>query len=355
MNAKRMFLAAILPMTLIAISALAQDKPQAPSPASAESAAKESVERLSFLFGSWELTAKYDKSALLPNGGEAHGRYAAKAGPGGFYTIADFHWTDGPEGEISGHEIITWDGAANTYSRYVFGNGFSLPYISAGHWEGKTLVFDGDFDFETTKYHFRESITPSPSGTVTLTESYRTGDSPLQPMLTTSMKKSPAAKADANVRTAATLLPELQKLSFPLGNWHYVQTYEKTPMTPDGGTGEGSYRAAAGPGGESIITEFEESSGKMAGISAHEVFAWDAGRKAYVGYAFVSNSPGCFLRGGTWEGGQLIFTREIIAGPNTIHMRFVYTEAKSDSVVVQTSMAVGDAPLALAMTTKASR
>jgi hypothetical protein len=349
-------LATLFAMALAPTIIEAQVKPATAPPKSQKVVVATPMEQLRFFVGSWDLTAKYEKSAIFPDGGEAHGNYVVKSGPGGFSTIGDFRWMGGPEKEISGHEAITWDEVASTYERYTFGNDFPLPYISTGRWDGKNLVFDGDLEFGGAKYHFRESIAPSPSGGLTMSESYRVGDAPMQLMLTTTLQKSSAAGDDPATagRSAAALSPELRKLSFLIGKWQYTETYEKSRMMPDGGTGGGTYSASAGPGGQSIITDFEES-GAMAGSAGHEIFAWDAVNKEYVGYMFGSNAPGSFTRGGKWEANQLVFTREIKGSRGTMRMRFVYAKAKADSVIVQVYAGVGDAPVALVMTMTAMR
>ncbi len=161
--------------------------------------------------------------------------------------------------------------------------------------------------------------------------------------------------AKAHPEKAAALAPELQKLSFLIGDWHYTTKYEKSAMMPDGGTGEGIYRAAIGPGGHSVLTDFEESAGPLAGIAAHEVFAWDPAKSALIAYSVVSNAPGCFLRAGNWEKDQLVFTREMSAGAKTVRMRAVYTEARPDAITIETYVGAGDAPLALAFITRAKK
>jgi hypothetical protein len=151
------------------------------------------------------------------------------------------------------------------------------------------------------------------------------------------------------------LAPEMQKLSFMIGEWHYTEKYEKSRMMPDGGTSEGTYRATIGPGGHSILTDFEEKTGPMAGAAGHEVITWDAEKSSYAAYAFVSDGPGCFTRTGGWEKDQLVFTREMNARGKTVRMRFVYTEARADSIAIEVYVGSGDAPLALMFTTRAKK
>jgi hypothetical protein len=151
------------------------------------------------------------------------------------------------------------------------------------------------------------------------------------------------------------LAPEMQKLGFLIGNWHYTNKFEKTKMMPDGGASEGTYRATIGPGGHSILTDFEEKTGSMVGSAAHEVITWDAAKSSYDAYAFVSDGPGCFTRTGTWEKDQLVFTREMNAGAKSVRMRFVYTEAKPEAITIEAYVGVGDAPLKLSFTVRAKK
>ena len=151
------------------------------------------------------------------------------------------------------------------------------------------------------------------------------------------------------------LAPEMQKLSFLIGDWHYTQKYEKSPMMPEGGASEGTYRATIGPGGHSILTDFEEKTGPMAGSAGHEVITWDAEKSAFVAYAFVSDGPGCFMRTGNWEKDQLVFARGLNVQGKRLRMRFVYTEARPDSIAIEVYVGVGDAPLKLSFTTRAKK
>jgi hypothetical protein len=154
---------------------------------------------------------------------------------------------------------------------------------------------------------------------------------------------------------APELAPEMQKLSFLIGDWRYTEKFEKSKMMPDGGSSDGIYRAAIGPGGHSILTDFDEKTGPMAGSAAHEVITWDAAKSSYDAYAFVSDGPGCFTRIGTWENDQLVFTREMNAGAKSVRMRFVYTEAKPDAITIEVYIGVADAPLKLSFTVRAKK
>jgi hypothetical protein len=108
------------------------------------------MERLKFLQGKWRYTESYPQSSMVPNGGTGSGTYAATPGPGGFSQIADFQGIS-PEGNIAGHEVITWDPAEKVYKSYVFGNNFPGCFMKKGHWNGNELVFTGDFQFQSSR------------------------------------------------------------------------------------------------------------------------------------------------------------------------------------------------------------
>jgi Protein of unknown function (DUF1579) len=143
------------------------------------------MEELKFLQGKWRVKATYEKTPLFENGGEGSGTYVARPGPGGFSQIADFQETAGPEGSISGHEVITWDPRENSYKSFVFGSNFPGCVARTGHWEEKNLVFNTDFVNAGMTIHFHSVTTASADGSVTIVESYAMGDAPMQLMLTT--------------------------------------------------------------------------------------------------------------------------------------------------------------------------
>lgn len=120
------------------------------------------MEKLAFLLGTWTFTEKYEKSPLIPNGGEGSGMYKAVTGPGGFSILADFT-SSGPDGDESGHGIYTWEPKENSYKAYFFGNKFAGSFVVTGQWEGGNLVLAGDFLMEGKKVSFKEvysDITP---------------------------------------------------------------------------------------------------------------------------------------------------------------------------------------------------
>jgi hypothetical protein len=54
--------------------------------------------------------------------------------------------------------------------------------------------------------------------------------------------------------------PEMNRLKkLYLGTWDYTETYEKTPFYPQGGSDTGVYTSELGPGGNSIVNQFQAS------------------------------------------------------------------------------------------------
>jgi hypothetical protein len=145
--------------------------------------------KLKFLQGKWTYESVYEKSDMNPNGATTKGTYATIEGPGGYSQIADFHEM-APEGEEIGHEVTNWDEANHVYKSYVFGNAFPQCVIRTGHWEDAKLIFESEFDQGKMKLGLQSVTIANPDGTVTIQESFRTGDGPWKLLSTTHAKRA---------------------------------------------------------------------------------------------------------------------------------------------------------------------
>jgi hypothetical protein len=116
-----------------------------------------------------------------------------------------------------------------------------------------------------------------------------------------SADKTAAAPAAMQAPTPG---PEMDRLKFLIGTWDVQGEYLKTPLTGEGGKQTGWYKAQLGPGGFSIIADFEDESplGKEIG---HELFAWDPATSGYT-TATVGNFPGLIVGKAQWEGDNFV-------------------------------------------------
>jgi hypothetical protein len=154
----------------------AAEKPSKPTPGP-------EMDQLKFLRGYWHYSSVYEKSEFYPNGGKGNGTYITSEGPGGFSQIAEFQGSS-PDGREVGHEVVTWDPKEHAYKSYIFGNSFPGCVIRTGHWDGNTLIFDADFDFNGEKLHLESLTTATSDDTITIVDKASSGDAPLQTTVT---------------------------------------------------------------------------------------------------------------------------------------------------------------------------
>ena len=149
-------------------------------------------------------------------------------------------------------------------------------------------------------------------------------------------------------------LVQMEKLQLLVGTWSYTETWEKTPRSPNGSTGPGTYDARLGPGGYSLIIDFttHASFGDEIG---HGILTWDPKEKAYKQYIVGNAFPGAAIFTGNWEGDLLVFQGEFEAGGKKTSLKTTYTEWKPKSITILEYYRVGDAPFQLLQTTKATK
>ncbi len=134
--------------------------------------------------------------------------------------------------------------------------------------------------------------------------------------------------------------PEMAKLQFLVGSWKVSAEYEKSPMTPQGGKETGWYKAYLGPGGFSVIADFEED-GPMGKEIGHEVLSWDPKKSAYTTVTVGNNFPGAVIGAAHWEGENLVTEIQFDEGGSTAHLRSVYSNIQSKSTHIEESFQTG--------------
>jgi hypothetical protein len=134
--------------------------------------------------------------------------------------------------------------------------------------------------------------------------------------------------------------PEMEKLSFYLGEWDYTETYGKAVNSPKN---TGVYTSKLGPGGNSLINTFH-SQGPVGDFEGLLVFTWDPREKAYKLYVFGNNLPGALVETGAFEGDTLVFRSEITAQGATVRLRNTTRVTEPGKMVSEQFVARGDAP-----------
>lgn len=137
--------------------------------------------------------------------------------------------------------------------------------------------------------------------------------------------------------------PEMERLKFLVGTWDWNAEYEKTPMTPQGGKTNGWYKAQLGPGGFSIIADFD-SAGPMGEEIGHQVVSWDPKQNAYTAITVGNSFPGAIIGKSHWDGDNLVTEYEFTANGTTMHLRSMYTDIKEKSTRMEESSQAGDGP-----------
>jgi hypothetical protein len=125
--------------------------------------------------------------------------------------------------------------------------------------------------------------------------------------------------------------PEMAKLNYLIGNWTMNAEYVKSPMVPEGGKETGTYRAVAGPGGFSVIADFDVD-GPFGKEIGHEVLTWSPKKNAYTVMTVGNSFPDAVMGTGHWEGDNLVIESSFDMGTKVAHMKAVYVNPTDTKV-----------------------
>lgn len=125
--------------------------------------------------------------------------------------------------------------------------------------------------------------------------------------------------------------PEMAKLNFLMGSWTMTAEYLKSPMVPEGMKQTGWYKAQTGPGGFSVIVDFE-ADGPQWNEIGHEILTWSPKKNAYVVYTVGNGFPDAVVGMGHWEGGNLVIESSFEMGDKVSHTRAVYVNPTDTKV-----------------------
>lgn len=161
--------------------------------------------------------------------------------------------------------------------------------------------------------------------------------------------KSHANRATAQME-APKPGPEMEKLHFLIGNWDWDAEYLKSPMMPEGAKQKGWYKAQLGPGGFSLIADFDADSGDHHEVG-HEVISWDPKQNNYTTVTVGNGFPGAVIGAAHWEGDK--FVTEYAFG--NAHLRSVYSNIQPNSTHMEDFYLAADAPPLLIWKGEATR
>ncbi len=166
-------------------------------------------------------------------------------------------------------------------------------------------------------------------------------------------KKTEKAKpAGAGAMPMPKPSPEMTKLIKTLaGTWNTSEKMEPSEFAPQGGTSKGRAVLRPGPGGLSLVEDYqsEGSTGKFRG---HGVFWWDDKAKAYTGIWCDNMTPkGCDNAGTSkWEGEQLVGHMEGEMMGKKTTMKGVYSNITPTSFTFTMDSSMDGSPMKRTMT-----
>jgi len=169
-----------------------------------------------------------------------------------------------------------------------------------------------------------------------------------------SMQQYDSTKEELKAATQILANQEMQKVAFLIGTWVASDVYEKTPLTPDGGSGSGIYKTIPGPGGFSLLTDYQHE-GPRGIASGHQVLTWDPEQRQYAGIIVTGTSAGYILVTGKWEGPNLVLSGKFETLRKKVVFREVFSGISAAKMMLQQYNSINGARPQLFGTTKFTR
>lgn len=134
--------------------------------------------------------------------------------------------------------------------------------------------------------------------------------------------------------------PEMTKLiNMMSGNWTVTEKSQPSPMFPNGGSGKGTAKLWAGPGGLSLLESYQSSGLMGSKFQGFGTFWWDPKEQVYHGLWCDSMTPnGCDASGTTkWDGETLVGMMEGDMNGQKMTTKFTYSQWTPNSFVMTMS------------------
>jgi hypothetical protein len=162
-----------------------------------------------------------------------------------------------------------------------------------------------------------------------------------------------AAKTEAKPPSMADMMqkpgPEMAKMKAMVGTWAVEEIIEASPMGP-AGKGRGTGRVTLGPGGLSMMIDYQSKAGHMKGFHGNGVLAWDEPSKSYK-QAWVDNMMPMMLIGtGNWDGDKFVMNSEGSMMGKPFKGRDEFTGMSKDGFTLTSFMSMDGSPMAKVMT-----
>jgi hypothetical protein len=122
-----------------------------------------------------------------------------------------------------------------------------------------------------------------------------------------------------------------------VGTWSTQETFEKSPMMPEGGSATGTNVTRLGPGGFSIIMDHNSKSA-MGNFRGHAVETWDPNEKVYKMVWVDSMTPGAVMSTGKKEGDALVYRGETMMMGKKVSFRDVISDKTPTSFTLTSYM-----------------
>ena len=155
------------------------------------------------------------------------------------------------------------------------------------------------------------------------------------------MKHDHAATEKGGAPPMPKPAPEMTKLiKMFSGTWTANEKVEANAMgNPKALTGTGTAVFKPGPGGFTLIEEYNSPKGAMGPFTGHGITWWDAKSNSYKGTWCDSMAPECMTNSMKWEGDKLVSTPvEMDMGGKKTTTTMQYTEFKPDSITFEMGM-----------------